>query len=297
MDLLERAEDVVATDRFAVELDVAVSAARAAGEAIRDLYERSAASTYTKADGSPVTDADLAADRIIRETISAAFPDDAILTEEGADDPTRLGVARIWVVDPIDGTQQFVNRTGEFDVLIALVADGAPVVGVMLQPTTGRYLAAVHRGGAWAGEGETRAPVRFTPAPDGQPPRLSTSIWLNMPAAEPGLRAAAQRLGACDPEVSPYGIIVRHVLPPESRFDVLIGLPTRPDQTMAWEWDFAAADVIVHEAGGAFTDAWGRRFRYNKPVPRNEGGVVLSVDPATHQQVLAAIAPELPFRE
>lgn len=284
----------MSTGRYASELAVAVAAARMAGETIRDLYERSAAATYTKSDGSPVTDADLAADRIIRETVSTTFPGDAFLTEEGADDASRLSEQRIWIVDPIDGTQQFVDRTGEFDVLIALVVDGVPAVAVMLQPTTGRFLAAEAGAGAWAGRGDHQERFRFAPVGQEQTPRLLTSIWLNMPAAALGLERTASRLGSVVPETSPYGMVARHYLPPDNRFDALVGLPTRIDQTMAWEWDFAAADLVVHEAGGAFTDVWGRRFRYNKPVPRNEGGVLMSVDPETHARILAALAPELP---
>jgi myo-inositol-1(or 4)-monophosphatase len=284
----------VSTSRYSLELRAAIDAARKAGETVRDLYERSAATTYTKSDGSPVTDADLAADRIIREMISGRFPTDAFLTEEGADDASRLSEHRIWIVDPIDGTQQFVDRTGEFDVLIALVAGGYPVVSVMLQPTTGHYLAAEAGAGAWIGRSDDLVRLRFDPVEPNRAPRLQTSNWLNMPAAAPGLERAADRLGSAAPEVSPYGIVARHFSPPDHRFDALIGLPTRAGQTMAWEWDFAAADLIVHEAGGAFTDVWGRRFRYNKPVPRNEGGVLMSVDPETHARILAALKPELP---
>jgi len=283
----------VRADTFQDELRVAISAARSAGGAVRDLYERNAAAAFTKSDGSPVTEADLAADRIIRETILDAFPGDAILTEEGTDDCARLAAERVWIVDPIDGTQQFVDRTGEFDVLIALVVNGAPVLGVMLQPTTSRFLAAQVGSGAWIGNGTLQEPLTFPPAPPDTSPRLATSIWLNLPDAMPGLRATARRIGSDDPEITPYGIIVRHVTSATRTFDSLIGLPTRAKQTMAWEWDFAAADVIAHEAGGAFTDAWGARFRYNKPVPRNVGGVVLSADGRTHERVLAAIRPEL----
>jgi 3'-phosphoadenosine 5'-phosphosulfate (PAPS) 3'-phosphatase len=280
--------------QYSVEFEAAIAAAIEAGEAVRDLYERMAASTYIKTDGSPVTDADLAADAIICRVIAASFPRDAFLTEEGADDASRLAESRIWIVDPIDGTQQFVDRTGEFDVLIALIVDGAPTVAVMLQPTTGRYLAAEAGQGAWRGDRERRERVSFSPADPNSPPRLLTSVWLNMPAAEAGLERAATALGSAKPEISPLGMVVRHFLPPDNRFNSMIGLPTRADQTMAWEWDFAAADLVVHEAGGAYTDAWGRRFRYNKPSARNEGGVVLSVDPVTHERVLAALRPELP---
>jgi 3'-phosphoadenosine 5'-phosphosulfate (PAPS) 3'-phosphatase len=279
---------------YAHEFNVAIEIAQAAGSAVRKLYEDSSAETYTKPDGSPVTDADLASDGVIRAALAASFPDDAILTEEVADDRVRLESSRVWIVDPIDGTQQFVERTGEFDVLIALVAGGVPVVGVLLQPTTGVYLAASEGGGAWVGRGVSRRPFRLQPVHDGVAPRLLTSSWLNVPASLPGLAAAATRLRANPVEISPLGIVVRHFEPPHHRSDALIGLPTEIDQSMAWEWDFAAADIVIREAGGAFTDAWGRRFCYNKPVPKNIGGVILSVDERTHERVLKAIEPELP---
>lgn len=287
-------EAIQVTGRYSEELEVAIDAATQAGDAVRDLYERAAAATYVKTDGSPVTDADLASDTIVRTVISAAYPDDAFLTEEVADDAARLAKSRVWIVDPIDGTQQFVDRTGEFDVLVTLVDDGAPVVAVMLQPTTGLCLAAEVGGGALIGDRGHLAPARFAPVAHGAAPRLQTSTWFGMPAAEAALDRAAASLGSTKPEVSPLGMVVRRFFPPDNAFDVMIGMPTRVGQTMAWEWDFAAADLIVHEAGGAFTDARGRRFRYNKPSVRNEGGVVLSVDPATHERVLAALRPELP---
>lgn len=280
--------------RYEAELIAAISAARAAGDAIRDLYDRSAAETYIKGDGSPVTDADLASDKIIREALGNAFPADSILTEEGVDDETRLSASRVWIVDPIDGTQQFVERTGEFDVLIALVVDGSPVVAVLLQPTTSLYLCAVAGHGAWIGSGDERRALRFDPLADDHAPRLMSSTWLNLPQAVPGLERTADRLGAAPAFISRLGIVVRHFVPPTNQYDALIGLPTQPEQTMAWEWDYVAADLVVHEAGGRFTDVWGRRFRYNKPTPRNIGGVVLSVDPSTHERVLEALNPELP---
>mgnify|MGYP002682515343 CR=1 FL=1 len=88
---------------YARELDVAKRATRAAGEAVMQFYNAQTAQTYVKKDGSAVTDADLAADRIIRQTILDAFPNDALLTEEGVDDDLRLGNPRVWIVDPIGG--------------------------------------------------------------------------------------------------------------------------------------------------------------------------------------------------
>jgi len=110
------------------EVDAAIAAALKAGSIVREFYDGESAATYAKGDGSPVTDADLAADQAIRELLSERFPEDAILSEEGQDDQRRLSVSRCWIVDPIDGTEQFIQRTGEFDVLVALVEHGRPIV-------------------------------------------------------------------------------------------------------------------------------------------------------------------------
>jgi 3'-phosphoadenosine 5'-phosphosulfate (PAPS) 3'-phosphatase len=275
------------------ELAIATAAAKDAGAAVRDLYERATARRYTKHDGSPVTDADLAADRIIRRALGDAFPGDAILTEEGADDPTRLGAARCWIVDPIDGTQQFVDRTGEFDVLIALVAGDRPVVGVLYQPVTGTLLAAADGLGAWIERAGERRPLCFAPVPSSAVPRLATSFWFGAPDNLPLLQRTADRLGGGTPIASPLGVSVRGFVPPDHPADALIGIDVGGRTTMAWEWDLAAADVLAREAGGLVTDVWGRRHRYNKPDPRNVGGIVLSVDPETHRRVLAALRPEV----
>ncbi|HEU5431384.1 MAG TPA: inositol monophosphatase family protein, partial [Thermomicrobiales bacterium] len=159
---------------YRAELDTAIAAASAAAAVVRDLYDRAAAAAYEKQDGSVVTDADLAADRIIRDIIGARFPDDGILTEEVGDDPARLTKRRCWIADPIDGTQQFVERTGDFDVLVALVEAGRPIVAAGQQPTTGRLCVATRGGGAWVcdGDGPFRR-VRFVPLASESAPRLA----------------------------------------------------------------------------------------------------------------------------
>jgi 3'-phosphoadenosine 5'-phosphosulfate (PAPS) 3'-phosphatase len=285
------------TDTAAVfedELAVATAAATEAGAAIRDFYDRAAAGRYTKHDGSPVTDADLAADRIIRRAIGDAFPDDAILTEEGADDPARIGAPRCWIVDPLDGTQQFIDRTGEFDVLIALVAGDRPVVSVLYQPTTETLLSATAGHGAWIEHGGDRHRLRFAPVPPGAIPRLVTSYWFGAPDNLPLLHRTAARLGGGTPVPSPLGVSVRAFIPPDRAADALVGIYVNGRTAMAWEWDLAAADLLSREAGGLVTDVWGRLHRYNKPNPRNVGGIVLSVDPLTHERVLTALRPDLP---
>ncbi|MGH2531222.1 MAG: 3'(2'),5'-bisphosphate nucleotidase CysQ family protein [Thermomicrobiales bacterium] len=276
---------------YVPELVCAIDAAKRAGAVVRDLYERSAALSYVKHDGSPVTDADLAADRIIREALRSSYPDDVLLTEEGADDPARLDVARCWLVDPIDGTKQFVNRTGEFDVLIALIVAGRPVVGVSLQPTTGLLLSAVEGGGASIERDGASQPLRLLPA--ASPPRLVTSLWLGAPASMPILSRVAERLGAKPPDISELGIYTRTFVPPGNRYDALIGFGVTGTESMGWEWDVAVTDLVLHEAGGRVTDLSGQLLRYNKPSPRNTSGLVAAVDPGTHERVVAAIEPEL----
>lgn len=166
---------------WADELAVAKDVVRVAAAAIMRFYEHANAGVYAKADDSPVTDADLAADRLIRERIGARFPDDALLTEEGADDPTRPSKRRCWIADPIDGTQQFVDRTGEFDVFLALVVDGRPVVGVSGHPPSGQMLWAVDGAGAWIEEDREARRLSFVPPASGTAPRVATGHYHGAP--------------------------------------------------------------------------------------------------------------------
>ena len=278
------------------ELEVARTAARAAGAAVMEFYVKQSAGKYVKIDGSVVTDADLAADRIIRAAILDAFPNDALLTEEGVDDEARLGNSRVWIVDPIDGTNQFVDQTGEFDMLIALVVDGRPVVAVTYQPTDDMLLSAVVGQGATIERHGISEPLRLSPLPQEQPPRLMTSVWLGYPENFPFFERMAIRLGAPAPQVSKVGISLRRIMPEGQVADAVVGYKigeTIDEQTFAWEWDFAAPDLIIHEAGGAMTDLPGNLHLYNKRVPRNERGVIFSVDPITNARVVDALALEM----
>ena len=269
------------------DLDTAVSAALAAGEIVRDFYEKATAPTYEKYDGSPVTDADLAADQAIRQVLTHYFPNDAILSEEGLDDDRRFTAPRCWIVDPIDGTEQFIQGTGEFDVLVALVENGRPQVVAGYQPTAKLMVTAIAGGGAWArhDRGEWQQ-VRFEPA--GNRLRLATSKWFGAPGNDAVVQSLAGRLGVAPEPPTVTGFSPRMFLPPRA-LDAMIGVRPGDDQTMASEWDFAVADLVFHEAGGMVTDLTGARYRYNKSVPKNLGGLVAAVDPDTHRRVLVAL--------
>jgi 3'-phosphoadenosine 5'-phosphosulfate (PAPS) 3'-phosphatase len=269
------------------DLDAAIAAVVAAGTVVLEFYDGDSAATYAKGDGSPVTDADLAADRAIRDVLRDRFPDDAILSEEGQDDEGRLGVARCWIVDPIDGTEQFIQRTGEFDVLVALVEGGRPVVVAGYQPTTGLLLTATRGGGAWMRCGKS-AWQRLSLEPAGDRLRIGTSKWFGAPGNAAIIESVADSLGALQEEPAVTGLSPRLFLAPRA-VDVMIGVRPCADQTMASEWDFAVSDLVFHEAGGMVTDLSGQTFCYNKSVPRNCGGLIAAADPASHARVLAAL--------
>lgn len=275
---------------FQTELEVAIAAALAAGAVVRDLYDRAAAASYEKRDGSPVTDADLAADKVIRTYVTSAFPRDALLTEEGQDDSARLDNPRCWIVDPIDGTEQFIQRTGEFDVLIALVENGYPVVGVGYQPTTETLVYATRGGGAWVKRGDSDPEPLRNDEPAGRP-RIATSKWFGAPGNLETLAATASRLGSEPLPPGVTGFAPRMFLAPRQH-DAMVGIRATPPHDMAHEWDFCAADIVIAESGGKTTDLSGNPYRYNKPRAINSGGLVVAATEAAHAQVLAAVQEE-----
>jgi 3'-phosphoadenosine 5'-phosphosulfate (PAPS) 3'-phosphatase len=276
------------------ELETALAAAAAASAVILDFYNAKSAETYMKSDGSPVTDADLASDRTIREMLGSAFPDDALLTEEGAKDEARLAHSRVWIVDPIDGTAQYIARTGEFDVLIALTVDGRPVVAASANPPSGRFVAAVKGAGAWEIDGDRVTPFAIGPAAD--PPRVVSSVWYGA-REEAGRGGAvtriAGRLNAVELPTMDVGYHARRFLDPVRTYDAYIGLPPPTGASIAQEWDLACVELITTEAGGAFSDCWGREHRYNKRSTGISGGLLASADAGLHDRLLAAVAPDV----
>ncbi|MGB3327441.1 MAG: inositol monophosphatase family protein [Thermomicrobiales bacterium] len=277
------------------ELAVALEAARGAAAAIMPFYEQHTAETYIKGDGSPVTDADLASDACIQAVIRAAFPDDAILTEEGAKDQTRVDNPRCWIADPLDGTAQFVEGTDRFEVLIALVAHGRPVVAVSAHPPSGLIHAAVTGAGAWTIQDNDIQPFRITPSQE--PPRVVSSKWYRGNEGRDQIRAAAAVLGAAEPPIMEIGFQPRAFDDAIRTYDVFLGLWPDNQASIAQEWDVAASDLIVNEAGGRLTDFWGRLHQYNKPDSGIVGGLLAVADGPTHQRVLEAFAdlrPDVP---
>jgi 3'(2'), 5'-bisphosphate nucleotidase len=241
-----------------VWLEEVVILAVEAGRLILDVYERQF-DVNSKADGSPLTDADRAAHEVIVARLAALTPDIPILSEESAniEYSERAGWQRFWLVDPLDGTKEFVNRNGEFTVNIALVDNGAPVLGVVYVPVTGVCYLAVRGQGAWKETGGcNRQPIRVRRYNGGRATVVASRSHRGE-AVDRFLDNLKTREGEYNAESLGSSLKLCRVA--EGAADVYPRLgPTS-------EWDTAAGQCVVESAGGRVTDLDGKPLCYNKP--------------------------------
>jgi len=268
---------------YARELDVAERAARLGGAAILRHYARGAAVRIEiKPDQSPVTEADLEANAAIVGLLRAAFPDDGILSEELPDGDERFGKRRVWIIDPLDGTRDFVVRTDQFCVHVGLAVDGVAVVGAVFQPVAGRLYSARAGGGAHVDEGGGTPPAAL---------RVSRVADLADMRAGVSRLNATGRLGACLAATGlagravPMGASVKYNAIARGELDLVINLSLGE-----MEWDTCAPEVVIREAGGQFTDGDGRPFRYNQRDTAHRRGSLAS-NGVIHGALLAELRP------
>lgn len=224
--------------------------------------------SQTKADGTSVSEADLAVDDYLRKHLGNIDPAYGWLSEETEDDPSRLDRERVWVVDPIDGTRAFLKERPEWTVCAALVENGEPVLAAVFNPAKDEFFHAVRGQGAFLNNTPIAVPdpvslencrlaasaTMFRPERWPEPwPEMET-VWVNSIAYRLALVAA----GKCDGTVSMSG---------------------------KCDWDIAAADLIVREAGGVITTHDKRPFTYNRPNSRHSS--VVAAGPALHAQLIA----------
>ena len=238
-------------------LETVEAIARQAGALILEIYAQDF-QVRDKADASPVTEADERAEACIVAGLRALDPLIPIVAEEAAargEAPVLAG--RFWLVDPLDGTREFVSRNGEFTVNIALIEQGVPVLGVVLEPVANRLYAGVVGQGAWLQDSTGRRPMACRAAPaDGLVLACSRShgdeaamtTWL---AASLGGRRVARRVAV--------GSSLKFGLLASGQAD----LYPRLGRTM--EWDTAAGHAVLSAAGGSVTDVHGAPLRYGKP--------------------------------
>lgn len=246
------------------ELDIAINLARQAGEAIMGYYQ-TGLKVLRKAGDEPVTIADRVADDLITRGLRAAFPHDGLLTEESDDDLSRLEKERVWIVDPVDGTTEFIDGTGEFSVQIALTVQGQPVLGIVFQPTEDILYWAVRGSGAFCVEnGRTlRLQVSTETDPANMCMAASRSHYSGFVRAarrELGVREV-RRVGSVGLKV---GLLARGVC------DLYVST------TVAKEWDLCAPHALLLEAGGVLTNLCGERPVYNQAKVAECRGLVAS---------------------
>lgn len=250
-----------------------IAIAREAAAAILQVYE-SGFDVERKADDSPLTAADLAAHRCIVDRLESLTPDIPVLSEESADTiPTvvRRTWSRLWLVDPLDGTREFVKRNGEFTVNIALIEEGVAVFGVIQAPVTGALWHGARGGGAFRRDGGRDVAIKVRkPA---QPPlRVAASRSHRDPRTEALMARIGEQSGR-EIETVALGSSLKFCRLAEGGMDVY------PRFGPTSEWDTAAGQAILEAAGGCVLDPRGRPFRYNQRDTLLNGDFVALGDP------------------
>ena len=248
------------------ELTVAVEAARAAGATVRAWFD-GAYTVREKAHDSPVTEADIEANQRIETIIRTAFPSDGWLSEETGDSPARLSGPRVWVVDPLDGTKEFIRRIPEFCVCIGLVDDGVPILGVSYNPVREELFAAAR------GQGATL---------NGAAVRVSDTR--NLATA----RVLASRSEAARGEWDVYQSQFTIELTGSVAYKLALIAAGRGDATFSLtpknEWDICAGAALITEAGGRITDRDGHTLRFNQRDTKCSG--IIASNGALHAALL-----------
>ena len=260
------------------ELETAIRLARRAVESILDYY-RTGLPVEHKAGDEPVTLADRVADDLIRAGLQAAFPHDGLLTEESDDDRSRLSKERVWIVDPLDGTTEFITETGDFVVQIGLAVTGEPVLGVVYQPTADLLYYAVRGQGAyrlWDGQ---RQRLHVSATADPRRMRLVASHAHYSPLVQEAQRvlglASVRRMGSVGLKAGTLAA---------GECDLYLAT------TVAKEWDLCAPHALVLEAGGKLTNLCGERLTYNKPQLSSCRGLIAS-NGQIHEHIVQALIP------
>ncbi|MBI2339796.1 MAG: 3'(2'),5'-bisphosphate nucleotidase CysQ [Deltaproteobacteria bacterium] len=248
------------------EYAVAIEAAKKAGQVIAGYFGRQYTVTQ-KGQDQPVTDADREANRVIHETILSEFPDDGWLSEETKDDAIRLKKKRVWIVDPLDGTKEFIAKIQEFAVSIALVIEGAPVVGVLNNPMTGELYTGRRGEGAYL----NRRRLRVSSTKE-----LAGAVLLAS-RSEIGRGEWHKYTGKFMIRVS-GGMACKMALVAGGEADGSFSLQPKN------EWDFAAGVLLIEEAGGIVTDVAGQPFAFNKQNPRSPN--IVHGNPFIHKKLI-----------
>ena len=225
--------------------------------------------SWTKGASSPVSEADIAVDKLLRERLGDAEPGVGWLSEESIDNPERLAARFVWIVDPIDGTRAYIAGLPEWAVSAALVDNGRPVAACLFAPVSGEFFSAVTGGGATC----NGAAIAVSPGQELGGIRIAgpKNFLEKLPAFDPP--------AAIVPRIPSLALRLARVA--QGAIDATIGGGNSHD------WDLAAADLLVHEAGGALTPLSGEPLTYNRPEPRH--GMLVAAGRDRHAALLKLI--------
>jgi len=246
------------------ELEILCDAVKQAGQRVLHLAKEGF-ETYRKKDRSPVTSADLEANRILQEALMGHFPEDGWLSEESPDNSERLGKKRVWVVDPIDGTKHFMKGIPQYAISVALVENERLIVGVVYNPATQELFSSTRGSGLC---------LNGTPIQGDHPIGERLSILLNPSRLEKGEFEAYERHATCHP----MGSIA---------YTLALVAAGKADGTLNFdslhEWDIAAGVLLVQEAGGIAMDSHKKPMSFNQPNTEVHG--VIAARPGARESI------------
>lgn len=252
-------------------LSPTVEITKAAGAVIMEFF-KSSFDVEDKSPDNPVTDADFAADKLLKERLMELLPEAGWLSEETVDNPMRLLKEYVWVVDPLDGTKEFVMGIPEFAVSVGLVQDGRPQIGVIFNPATDELFIAENKGGVTYNGEEVEVTDR--PLVEGALVLASRTEW------DRG-------------EFEPFESLVENEIVGSIAYKLARVAAGQADATWSRgpknEWDVCAGALMVVEAGGACVDLDDKDLFFNRPRPKVNG--VIADNGKIHEAVMAALKP------
>jgi 3'(2'), 5'-bisphosphate nucleotidase len=261
------------------ELEVAIRLAREAGRVILEYYD-APADVELKAGFEPVTVADRAANASIVAGLAEAFPDDGLLAEETPDTAARLAHERLWVIDPMDGTKEFIKKNGEFSVMIGLALEGTATLGVVYQPPTDRLFYGIAGEGAFLVD-RGGAPQRLQVSEIAEPSEMCVAISRSHRSEKIDTVLAVLDITR---EVRSGSVGLKIGLVCERKCDLYI----HPSPATR-QWDTCAPEALLVAAGGRMTDLVGQPFVYNRRDLYNRNGI-LATNGRSHERILERVA-------
>jgi 3'(2'), 5'-bisphosphate nucleotidase len=262
-------------------LQAAARISEQAGQAIMAIYAQPEQwQVQHKDDNSPLTAADLASHHLIVEQLQQLTPHIPVLSEESDEDPQRHTWPQLWLVDPLDGTKEFVARTNDFTVNIALIINHQAVLGILHAPYYGLTYMAALGGGAWLFDGQQTFPLNTVTLPT-LPRLLVSRFHAQGKYNQQLLNHVQQKFGEFD--VLQVGSALKMCQIAQGKADFY------PRFGTTMEWDTAAGQIILEEAGGALVDFTGKPFAYNRRDTLKNNGFVVVGDKSHLQDWLACM--------